>query len=211
MSVLNLFSIEHHSSSGSSSHSNDDHLLNHAPSAIELDEMPIGGQAVYQGPLSRPKSAITRASTYHEVDRAVPTAEDDASPSKTPAQLETSRPPSPVQAAEVIQTWRSPSMNRWRILSACLFCLANGCNDSAVSETTSAQMATTDKSSRVLSCPTLKSTTTLATLWCLPSSLPMLLASFLRRSLYTPWTRSSAGRRRRCSVIWFSWLAILLV
>jgi hypothetical protein len=132
MSAVSFFSIEP-SSSGSSGSV---HELPSAPSAIELDDMPIGGQAVYHGPLTRPKSAVTRASTYHEVDRTVPAADEDDS-LKTPGDLELSRPPSPqlsgMNATDVAQTWNNPSMNKWRLLAACLFCLANGCNDSAVS------------------------------------------------------------------------------
>lgn len=130
-SSLHLFNVE--GSSSSSNNSSQAQIQHGAPTAIELDEMHIGGDAVCQGP-SRPKTAFTRASTYHEVDRAVP---DSPSYPKTPNELELSRPPSPATSAantaDAMPTWSSPSMNKWRILGACLFCLSNGCNDSAVS------------------------------------------------------------------------------
>ncbi|KAL8646817.1 MAG: hypothetical protein Q9210_005915, partial [Variospora velana] len=53
----------------------------------------------------------------------------------TPNELESSRPTSPrnggVEAAQALQTLSNPPMNRWRFLSACLMCFANGLNDSA--------------------------------------------------------------------------------
>lgn len=44
-----------------------------------------------------------------------------------------SRPPSPKMegAVDVVQTIWNPSMNKWRVLGACLIFFANGMNDSA--------------------------------------------------------------------------------
>jgi len=94
----------------------------HSPSAMELDAMPVGVGAHYDGPsrgsLERPTSAATNR--------------DEIELSKTPNELEMSRPTSPKRglATEVVQTWSKPSMNKWRVLNACFFCFGNGLNDS---------------------------------------------------------------------------------
>jgi hypothetical protein len=134
MSTVSFFNIEPRSSGSSSSVTE----LPNVFSAIELDELRISETARSQSPPARPRSAVTRASTYHEVDRIVPAAKGGYSPPKIPGDLELSRPPSPVSSsvnvADVAQSWNNPPMNKWRLLAACLFCLANGCNDSAVSD-----------------------------------------------------------------------------
>lgn len=48
---------------------------------------------------------------------------------KTPSDLEMSRPPSPSQAAEVVPSWSFPSMNKYRVLAACVVYFGNGLND----------------------------------------------------------------------------------
>lgn len=51
---------------------------------------------------------------------------------KTPEDLEMSRPPSPtVDEVDALQTLNDPPMNKWRLLSCCCMCFANGLNDSA--------------------------------------------------------------------------------
>lgn len=48
---------------------------------------------------------------------------------RTPSELEMSRPPSPSQAAEVVPSWSFPSMNKYRVLAACTVYFGNGLND----------------------------------------------------------------------------------
>lgn len=52
---------------------------------------------------------------------------------RTPNELEMSRPPTPGtdDAADVVQTLSNPPMNKWRLLSCCCMCFANGFQDSA--------------------------------------------------------------------------------
>ena len=51
----------------------------------------------------------------------------------TSSQLESSPPQSPRtgDATEIVQTWRSPAITKWRVLSACLGALGQGFSDSA--------------------------------------------------------------------------------
>jgi len=134
--TIHLFDIE---PSSSESSSNID-IQHDGPSGCEMTAMPTMQHESLREVPNRPKSAITRPSTYHEVDRVVVSADnaDDADVvPKTPAELELSRPSTPrhgsANVAQALQRWDNPSMNKWRTLAACLFCLANGCNDSAVS------------------------------------------------------------------------------
>ncbi|KAH0297534.1 MFS general substrate transporter, partial [Aureobasidium melanogenum] len=50
---------------------------------------------------------------------------------RTPSELEMSRPPSPTQAAEVVPSWSFPSMNKYRVLAACTVYFGNGLNDAS--------------------------------------------------------------------------------
>lgn len=52
---------------------------------------------------------------------------------QTPNELERSQPPTPKQdqATDIVQSWRYPYMNRWRILAACCEYFGNGLNDAA--------------------------------------------------------------------------------
>ncbi|KAH0013742.1 MFS general substrate transporter, partial [Aureobasidium melanogenum] len=50
---------------------------------------------------------------------------------RTPSELEMSRPPSPSQAAEVVPSWSFPSMNKYRVLAACTVYFGNGLNDAS--------------------------------------------------------------------------------
>lgn len=47
----------------------------------------------------------------------------------TPNELEMSRPPSPVQATELVPSWGFPSMNKYRVLAVCGVYFGNGIND----------------------------------------------------------------------------------
>lgn len=50
-------------------------------------------------------------------------------PTTTPNELEMSRPPSPVQATELVPSWGFPSMNKYRVLAVCGVYFGNGIND----------------------------------------------------------------------------------
>lgn len=82
------------------------------PGALELDEITLGHG--YTGP-------------------SQPHTPSGAQTPVTPNELEMSRPPSPKNedAVEALQTLYSPAMNKWRFISACGMCFANGLNDSA--------------------------------------------------------------------------------
>lgn len=106
-----------------------------SPTVVELDSMPIGVDAHYTGPISKPADVVTH-DTVKGFERAGLTYGETNSPIShkplSPNELELSRPPSPQldESTAVVQTWNSPWMNRWRLLSACLICFGNGCNDS---------------------------------------------------------------------------------
>ncbi|KAI9842598.1 MAG: hypothetical protein M1837_007036 [Sclerophora amabilis] len=79
--------------------------------SVELDKLTWGTR--YNGPGS---GAVTGTDTP-----------------ATPDDIEMSRPPSPTahEAAELVQSFSSPPMNRYRMVSTCLLNFANGLNDSA--------------------------------------------------------------------------------
>ena len=83
------------------------------PTAFELDELRKASRSV--GP-------------------SLPSTPGTQTP-RTPNELEQSRPPSPgngdADAVEVVQSWNNPSINRYRVLSACLMNFAGGLNDAA--------------------------------------------------------------------------------
>lgn len=83
------------------------------PAGYELDD--LTRNRPHDGPFSEP-----------------PTPSGARTP-KSPNELEMSRPPSPVadDAADVVQTLNNPPVNKWRLLSCCCMCFANGLNDSA--------------------------------------------------------------------------------
>jgi hypothetical protein len=58
-----------------------------------------------------------------------PGKEPTTTTTKTPNELEMSRPPSPSQATEVMPSWGFPSMNKYRVLAVCGVYFANGIND----------------------------------------------------------------------------------
>lgn len=118
-----LFAI-HPSSSNKTSKSKD---TNHpkSPSAFYPRRPPPSKQIHPAIELSSyPSSARQNdSSTPLELEPVVP---------QTPNELEMSRPPSPKQdeAAGLVQTWRNPPINRWRVLSCCLIYFCNGLIDS---------------------------------------------------------------------------------
>ncbi|KAL9031702.1 MAG: hypothetical protein Q9196_000298 [Gyalolechia fulgens] len=75
---------------------------------------------------------ITCGNGYHTGPSQPPTPGGSQTP-VTPNELELSRPPTPRNgdAVEALQTLYNPPMNKWRFLSACGMCFANGLNDSA--------------------------------------------------------------------------------
>lgn len=91
----------------------------------------------------RKGSPLSAAPTSHELDEinwgdrlngpSIPPTSSGAQTPKTLNELEMSRPPSPSadDAADVVQTLSSPPMNKWRLLSCCCMCFANGFQDSA--------------------------------------------------------------------------------
>lgn len=85
---------------------------NPPPRALELDEITLGNS--YKGPSQPSTPGVTQTPV-------------------TPNELEMSRPPTPQneEAVEAVQTLYSPPMNKWRFVSACGMCFANGLNDSA--------------------------------------------------------------------------------
>lgn len=88
------------------------HALPDLPTAFELDEL----------------SRVTRDNAS-----SVPTTPVGTQTPRSLHDLEMSRPLSPEyhDAAEVIQTWTNPPINKWRLLSACLMNFGNGLNDAA--------------------------------------------------------------------------------
>ncbi|KAF2467667.1 MFS general substrate transporter [Lindgomyces ingoldianus] len=96
----------------------------HTPTAIELDEFSFGKS--YKGPVE------SGAQTPRELLSGVQTPIEPIAP-RTPNELEMSRPPSPRgdDAVGLMQSWKKPPMNTWRVLSCCLIYFGNGINDSA--------------------------------------------------------------------------------
>ena len=106
-----------------------------AGALISFEESPsiIGPPAALQKAPRIPDPSIG-----YELDdfinrQSIPPTPSGAQTPKTPNDVEMSRPPSPVadDAADVVQTLNNPPMNKLRLLSCCLMCLANGLNDSA--------------------------------------------------------------------------------
>ncbi|KAF2459153.1 major facilitator superfamily domain-containing protein [Lineolata rhizophorae] len=94
-----------------------------APSALELDDLQFGSR--YNGPQDfgpSPASSAKQGSLS-----ATPVG---AQTPRTPNELEMSRPQLN-DVAYIAPSWSNPSMNKWRILSACLVYFCNGFNDSA--------------------------------------------------------------------------------
>jgi len=87
----------------------DPHGLPDLPTAYELDEM-------------------NRAS--RSVGTSIPPTPSGTQTPRTPNELEQSRPPSPnyddADAVDIVQSWKNPPINRYRLLSACLMNFGNG-------------------------------------------------------------------------------------
>lgn len=86
-----------------------------APLLYELDDLSWGAR--YNGPgpsgTTRVVSGTHTGFTSNEIERSRPAS------------------PEPADAAHLVQSWSSPPMNKWRVLSACLVYFANALNDSA--------------------------------------------------------------------------------
>lgn len=103
--------------------------------------LPSGEVPSREGP-SRPPQALHGSTppplgSMSEASGGPQTATDPertgSNPPRTPHELETNGSLSslrPDDAVNVVQSWKDPAMNKWRILSACVVCFANGCNDS---------------------------------------------------------------------------------
>jgi hypothetical protein len=87
-------------------------------SAIELEEYFQEVQVQHSQQSNGTTSAATQGSSK------TPTTT-----TKTPNELEMSRPPSPSQATEVMPSWGFPSMNKYRVLAVCSVYFGNGIND----------------------------------------------------------------------------------
>lgn len=93
------------------------------PSIEELDAIELPDYGLTNARLSNDKPAPTQKSS-ERLDTIEP---------QTPSELERSQPPTPKQehAANIVPSWRYPSMNKWRMLAACLEYFGNGLNDAA--------------------------------------------------------------------------------
>jgi hypothetical protein len=87
-------------------------------SAIELEEY-----------FQEIRAQHSRQSDGHTAAAAQASGKTPTATTKTPNELEMSRPPSPSQATEVMPSWGFPSMNRYRVLAVCSVYFANGIND----------------------------------------------------------------------------------
>lgn len=134
-------------------------FVSKAPSNASLDALPIGNGAHYQGPAvpkplakldtnyarvtdepyswSPPDEWLTEPPTAHS--RREPLEEGTYEPqtstrAPTPDELESSRQPDPgpSNATDIVQKWNDPPINRWRVLSTCIFAVGNGMNDSGM-------------------------------------------------------------------------------
>lgn len=113
---------------GSKGEANIRHVSQSTPTGIPLIDIETNNEPPSSHhELPRPAPVLEKAPSAR--GPAVPIPEVEI----TPNELEMSRPPSPKQdeASAVVQTWRNPSMNRYRILTICLIQFANGFNDSA--------------------------------------------------------------------------------
>lgn len=90
-------------------HKNTTSIVKEVPSNIELDDLAFGQR--YTGPSQTPKG-LSGVQTP-----------------KTPNDLENDGVEGS-GAVPLMQTWKEPSMNKWRILCCCLIYFGNGMNDS---------------------------------------------------------------------------------
>lgn len=101
----------------------------HTPSLVELDEYTFG----------RPNGGPSDAPATLPSRKEPPSASGVQTPKeieneRTPNELEMSRPPSPKRdhVVGLVQTWKDPPINKWRVLSCCLIYFGNGMNDSGM-------------------------------------------------------------------------------
>ncbi|KAI4795270.1 MFS general substrate transporter, partial [Aureobasidium sp. EXF-8845] len=114
--------------------------------ALELTSSPklTSPPAVKRKEPTAPESAIeleqyfqeirtqhSRQSDGHTAAAAQASGKTPTATTKTPNELEMSRPPSPSQATEVTPSWGFPSMNKYRVLAVCSVYFANGINDAS--------------------------------------------------------------------------------
>lgn len=99
------------------------------PSIKELDAIELADHGnLYQ---KNHEAAITPAGPQTPAEAYTPRWESFSH--KTPDELERSQPPTPKQdtAASVLPSFWYPTMNKWRVLAACLIYFGNGMSDSA--------------------------------------------------------------------------------
>ncbi|KAI4737044.1 MFS general substrate transporter [Aureobasidium sp. EXF-12298] len=102
-----------------------------SPPAVKQKE-PAGSQSAIElqdyihGLQNQHSQQTNGTSTAAHTPSKVPTTT-----TKTPNELEMSRPPSPSQATEMMPSWTFPSMNKYRVLAVCGVYFANGINDAS--------------------------------------------------------------------------------
>lgn len=98
----------------------------HAPSIEELDSIELPDYGLAPKTNSSNRRAISIQTERH-VQNARPQT------SQTPGDVEASPPATPTtaDATGIVPSFFYPSMNKWRVLAACLTYLGNGINDSA--------------------------------------------------------------------------------
>ena len=99
------------------------------PSNDELDAIELPDYGLTNA--KRYEDAITPPGAQTPMEP--PTGLDDFANPKTLDELERSQPPTPKrdQAASIVPSWSCPTMNKWRVLAACMEYFGNGLNDSA--------------------------------------------------------------------------------
>lgn len=98
------------------------------PSSIKLQDYASRNRS------DGPSDSTSSAQVLTEQDFDVHLAKDNDA-NRTPNDLEMSRPPSPMgeDAANQMQRWNDPPMNKWRVLSCCFIYFGSGMNDSGMS------------------------------------------------------------------------------
>lgn len=103
---------------------------NRGPSIQELESIELADPGhLIRSP--RPSTSAKNSETVNKVEMAGPSS--CAENTKSPDDLEASRPATPTDrdASFIMPSFFYPSMNRWRVLAACLIYFGNGMNDSA--------------------------------------------------------------------------------
>ena len=107
-----------------------DSMIKHPPVAKVYSKAPSVGDL---DAMELPTYGLTHADLTNESATTNTSKVNNASPPRTPDELEQSQPPTPQRegAASIMPTFWFPKMNKYRVLSACGEYFANGLNDSA--------------------------------------------------------------------------------